>query len=368
MLVTPEVHKPADTPAATANGDAAAHAIAPGAPAALASNGTGVNGSGGKFESLVPEETKQASLTAPASATDKPASSIFGGASAPGVSSTSAQPPVMAGALSAGDPGSSTLPVPKPAESTEKDGVEDVTGASAVPKAAEPTQTDGIESAAVGSTATSDAPAAPAAASSTSAPKPSVLNGAESKDAGIDAPATSTVLGEKKDDEKKKDAVHADTLPSAEKPSTAISTADAVEEDKDVEMKDAASIPAPEKPLAPAPTPVTGTAPATDISGVSAPTAGAPTTTPALATPSTAVQEATGGKRKAETDAEEPAGAPAAKKQKGAFSRAMDKAKEAVKDVKDKAKPGRKPGKREKKEIAPVGRTERKTRSQARAE
>lgn len=351
--MTPDVHKPADTPAATANGSAAA----PTAPIDSAVNGNGVNGSGPKLESLVPEETKQASASAAPAATEAQGSSTVG-ASAPSSSSTAAQPPVMTGALPEGDQSSSKVPVSDLAESNAHDGVEDIPGASASTKPAGPTQTDDIKGASAGPTSTSDDPTTSAPADS-SAPKPSVLNG-EKKDDAVET-TTSTILDEKSDPEKK-DATTSVALPGESGAVAAV--ADPVEK-KDVEMKDATPISASEKPSAAAPAPVT--APATDTSGVAS-TTGAPTITPALATPSTAAAEATGGKRKAPADAEEATVEPATKKQKGAFSRAMDKAKEAVKDVKEKAKPGRKPGKREKKEIAPVGRTERKTRSQARAE
>lgn len=362
LTVHPEVHKPTDTPATTANGGAVAPSTAADASASSASNGTSVNGSGSKLESLVPEDTKQTSTSGPAPATEKPDHSISA-ASGPSSLSTSAPPPVMTGALPPGDQSNPMAPVPNPTESAEKDGVEDITGANAVSEPTVSAQTDGIQGASVGSTVTSDAPAsAPSdAASSLSDPKPKVLNGAGQKDDGADTTATNTVVGEKKNDEKD-DASTSAALPPTESASAGAPTADPVEK-KDVEMEDAAPVPASKEPFASGATPASATAPATDISGVLS-TTGAPTTTPALATPSTAAGEATGGKRKSGTDAE----VPAAKKQKGAFSRAVDKAKEAVKDVKEKAKPGRKPGKREKKEIAPVGRTERKTRSQARAE
>lgn len=346
LAVTPDIHKPASIPAATTNGGDAA---APVASTAAASHGNGVNGSGPKLESLVPEQSEPA---APPAATEASATSIPD-ASAPSGSSTSAQPPVMTGALPSEGQSNSIAPVPKEAESTEKDGVEDIIGGGAATKPTTLAQTDEVKGDSAGSTTT---PAGAVATEPSSAPKPNDLNG-EKKDSAIDT-STSIVLDEKKDSEK----------PAfTEEPKATAPAADPVEQ-KDVEMKDAAPIPAAEKPSAPAPTPVPATAPVTDTTGLAS-TTGAPTTTPALATPSTAVTEATGGKRKAPADEVEAAAPePAAKKQKGAFSRAMDKAKEAVKDVKEKAKPGRKPGKREKKEIAPVGRTERKTRSQARAE
>lgn len=148
-------------------------------------------------------------------------------------------------------------------------------------------------------------------------------------------------------------------LASESKPETVVPTSAPIEKE-DVEMKDATPPPSLENAK-----PDTTTAPVSGIPEVVGAT-GAPMTTPALATPATTAVEATGTKRKADTaEAEEPA----TKKQKGAFSKALDKAKEAVKDVKDKAKPGRKPGKKAKKEAAPppVGRTQRTTRSQARS-
>lgn len=242
----------------------------------------------------------------------------------------------MTGALAlTGDSSTAASSLPhKPVQSTEKDGVEDITGTHAVPKPTAPSQSDGFKDAATGSNSS----AAPTGA-------PSALNGTD-----------------------KKDAAGSTGLASLDKP-TAVPA-----EKQDVEMKDASAPSTSEKPptLASAPSAAPPAAPpaaGADVSGLTGAT-GAPTPTPALATPATAVTEATGEKRKADSDAPDGVEEPAAKKQQGAFSKAVDKAKSAIHDVKQKAKPGRKPGSKAKKEAAPppVGRTERKTRSQARAE
>lgn len=272
------------------------------APILPPSNGT--NGSVGKTESAVSDDTRQTS--------------------APGAA-------VMTGALPlTGDSSTAAASLPnKPVQSTEKDGVEDITEAGAVPKPAASTQSDGVKE-----TVTDSGPLA------SSAVAPTALNGADKKDA-----AGSTVLT------------------SEDKPSTTASIT-APAEKADVEMKDAPVPSTTQQPstLASAP-PAAGA----DISGLAGATV-APTPAPALATPATAATEpATGEKRKADADDVEE---PAAKKPKGTFAKAVDKAKSAIQDVKEKAKPGRKPGSKAKKEAAPppVGRTERKTRSQARAE
>lgn len=89
----------------------------------------------------------------------------------------------------------------------------------------------------------------------------------------------------------------------------------------------------------------------------------------------------TGEKRKADTGATNGAATaeePAEKKQKSTVEKVVEKAKEVVEDVKEKTTgstasnkdngPARKASKRGKKDAPPVGRTERKTRSQARLE
>lgn len=118
-------------------------------------------------------------------------------------------------------------------------------------------------------------------------------------------------------------------------------------EQKDVDMKDAVPAPA--------------TAPVADGTGASS-ASGA-----GLATNG---EEATGEKRKAEAGANGTATSegPAEKKHKGLAGKVATKAKEVVEEVKEKATPARKNSKKGKKEQAPVGRTERKTRSQGRLE
>lgn len=117
------------------------------------------------------------------------------------------------------------------------------------------------------------------------------------------------------------------------------------------------------------------TAPASSLAAgkpaESAPTSAAAPEEPATAHASAAVPTETGGpaskgkKRKAEGD-DEPVKAeePTAKKRKGPIVRAVAKAKGVVGDMKEKASSK---SKKAKKDPAPVGRTERKTRSQARA-
>ncbi|CAN8102954.1 unnamed protein product [Discula destructiva] len=316
----------ADAPAATVNGGDAAPSTTAGASTAPASNGDGVNGAAVNTKSALSEENKQAS--APAS-------------------------DVMTGALPlADDQSKPASSLPKPALSTEKDGVEDTAGADTAPKLTAPT---------------GSIPAADSKKDTTN----SIV---DNKDAPTGVSANEPTQPSSGSHEAEKKETVLSTGPASEdKPSVTASTTVPIEKE-DIEMKDAALPPAAEKPSvsAPAPdtntAPVATTAPVSDMSGVTGVTGAteAPTTTPALATPATAAAEATGAKRKADTDNTEE---PATKKHKGAFSRAMDKAKEAVQEVKEKAKPGRKPGKKAKKETAPppVGRTERKTRSQARA-
>lgn len=138
----------------------------------------------------------------------------------------------------------------------------------------------------------------------------------------------------------------------------------ATDENKDVDMKDAA------------PTRVESSTEQKDVdmkdSGPTAATisdgTGVPSTSGA-ASPADG-EEATGEKRKAEAGTNGTAAdkEPAEKKQKGLADKVVTKAKDVVEEVKEKATPARKNSKKGKKEPAAVGRTERKTRSQGRAE
>lgn len=150
--------------------------------------------------------------------------------------------------------------------------------------------------------------------------------------------------------EKRDDEVAAQIVPTAvadEKKDVDMKDAGPVEsstEQKDVEMKDSA------------PKTITASAAAdgTDVS----------------ATSTANDVELTGAKRKATNGQNGAATAeePAEKKQKGLADKVVTKAKEVVEEVKEKATPTRKNSKKAKKEQAPIGRTERKTRSQGRAE
>lgn len=282
----------------------AANSEAPTAPNLPPSDGA--NGSVGKTDSAVPDATKETS--------------------APGAA-------VMTGALPlTGDSstGASSLPN-KPAESTE-DGVKDIAEAGDVSKPAAAIRPDGINN-----------------------------------DAGVSAPlATSAGAHSALNGHDKNDTTGSTDLASEDKSNNTAPT-----EKQDVEMKEAPVASSTEQPSALASaSPAAGA----DISGVAGAT-GAPTPTPALATPATAGTEATGEKRKADTGTKHSLEMPPEKKGKGALSKAVNNAKDAFEDVKEKAKPGkakpgRKPGSKTKKEAPrpPVGRTERKTRSQARAE
>lgn len=443
LPVAPDVHKPAATPAATANGGAAPPLTASAGPDATGSSNNGINGSANKFEPVVPQEAKQASDSGPvadrttAPATEKPSSSIFEApaiAAAPSThsnsdvpisSSSSGQPPVMTGALPLGEQSKPAASLHKPSDSTQHDRAQDVTAAHSAPKPAGPSETDPIK----------DVFEKP---TSTSASKPSALNGGEQndagkkdvlpqaapassdassraglgsslsekkdndvKDGGLPAPAssaepsTAAVLGEKKDVE----MTDAAPLASAEKPST-VTPLTASSEKKDVEMEDAdtlapsVSIPsktvdapaastgkddagikdAPSATSASTAAPTTSapevskpiTAPIVDNTGIASTTAVPPAS--ATAAPNAVAGPITGEKRKADSDpnAAEAAEGPAQKKQKGPFAKVVAKAKGAVHDMKEKANTKRKA--KETKERPPVGRTERKTRSQGRAD
>lgn len=441
LAVAPEIHKPADTPAATSNGSAAAPLTASAGPEASESSNTGLNGSANKFEPVVPEEAKQASDPAPvadpnpAPSTEKPSSSISeapatalstnSNSEVPTSSSASGQPPVMTGALPLGDQSKPAASEPKPSDSTQHDGVEDVPGANVAPKPAGTSETVPIKDA-------SEKPTA------TSAPESSALNGGEQNDAGKNdilppaapAPIDASIgtgpgssLSEKKDNDVKDGGVSASAftaepstaafgekndvemkdatpLAPAEKPSN-VTSLTASGEKKDVEMEDAGALApsvstasktadapaassdkndagikdAPSATSASTAAPISSapevakpaTAPAIDITGITSTTAAPPTST--TAAPNAVAEPVTGAKRKADTDADaaDADKAPAQKKQKGPFAKVVAKAKGAVHDMKEKANTKRK-NKKETKERPPVGRTERKTRSQGRVE
>lgn len=177
-----------------------------------------------------------------------------------------------------------------------------------------------------------------------------------------DVPATATktaepvVNGSDKTISEKDDAASTEVAPGA-----------MVDEKKDADMKDVASVEAggsseqkdvDMKDAAPAST----TAPASTATDAST-TSGAVSATDG--------GKATGAKRKAEKTGANGTAAnkePAEKKHKGLAGKVATKAKEVVEEVKEKATPARKNSKKGKKEPAPVGRTERKTRSQGHAE
>lgn len=352
---TPEVQKAAEAPAAAANGD------------------TVVNGAA-KTSTLDPAPTadKLASPVLGASATNN----VSGAASS---STTAVQPPVMTGALPLGDKPEDTTP--KPAESTEADGVKDITAGNA---ASEPIALNGDDKKEdkVEGTDSSTAPVSTGASTGanigektdadTKGAVPSVSVPTETPS----APAPTTELDEKKD------VAMEDAVPSTEPASTTkASTAEPVgatgatepTEKGDVEMQDATpAVPSAEPVVPEPPVPTTSTekkddakdtAPATVVAGTAN---NSETTQPAAPAP------VTGSNKRKAVDEPEVNGAAAteeqpAKKQKGTFAKAVAKAKEAVHDVKEKATPKRKGTKKEKERPA-VGRTERKTRSQGRAD
>lgn len=167
--------------------------------------------------------------------------------------------------------------------------------------------------------------------------------------------------------------------PSASEPEAAGS-------DQDDGVKDAAAAPAaPAAPVSPVatdkPTELNGgekkDVDMNDASPAALTSDTAPTTAQDLAPTSKTAE--TGDKRKADADATNGATAteePAEKKQKSVVEKIVDKAKDVVEDVKEKTGtattkdngPARKASKRGKKDAPPVGRTERKTRSQGRVE
>lgn len=181
LPLAPETTKQADAPATEANG----------AADAPASNSNGVNGAttGAKFEPVVPEE-KKADTAAAAPAVETPASS----AAAPGTSASDsaapAQAPVMTGALGASEP--------KPAESTNDDGVKDATATT------KPAELNGSNDKDVemkdsapptSSLETADAPAAAPAAPEKATPVPAATTDPASN---IEASDTTAETGEKR--------------------------------------------------------------------------------------------------------------------------------------------------------------------------
>lgn len=317
LPVAPEAHKPVDTPA----------------PAAVTNGGgtaaSGLNGAANKFESVVPEEPKQASAAAPP--TEKPAeppvNNIAGATSS---SSANAQPPVMTGALPLGGQPKSDAPASE--TSSQHDGIKDALAASSTPAGISAPKTEASD----GKETVEDTSAADStktgAANTLKAPEPSAINGGD----------------------KSKDA--------------------------DVEMKDA---PAAASPITAA-VPSTA-APGATVAPIAAPLASHPVSAPVTdvtSTASTTAMPALGGlggevageKRKAGvgpvagSNGAAVAEEPAEKKQKGPLAKVLNKAKEAVEEVKEKTTPARKNSKKAKKDPAPVGRTERKTRSQGHAE
>lgn len=349
VSVIPEPQKPADAPAATANGHSA------------------VNGdSKTSALALVPAADKPAAPALSLSATNN-------ASEAPSSSATSVQPPVMTGALPPGDKPEDTTP--KPAESTEADGVNDI---SAVTAASEPSALNGDDKKEATDVGGASPSAVPGSTGASIGAETGEKNDTDLKDdappvfapvAEPSAVATTTGLGEKKDVDME-DAAPSSAPAATTKPSTTEPV-----EKGDVEMQDAAPAAPSADPAVPTPAaPVTTStekeddvkdaAPATDVVG---------TASTAEATPAAAPAPVTGGKKRKADDEADVNGAcateePAAKKQKGTFARAVAKAKEAVHDVKEKATPKRKGTKKEKKERPPVGRTERKTRSQGRAD
>lgn len=113
LPLAPETTKQAGAPTTEASGTTDAPV----------SNSNGVNGTttAAKFEPVVPEE-KKADTAAPAPAVENPASSAAVPGESASESAAPTQAPVMTGALGASEP--------KPAESTNDDGVKDATSAT----------------------------------------------------------------------------------------------------------------------------------------------------------------------------------------------------------------------------------------------
>lgn len=349
--VSPEAQKSASAaPAATANGD------------------TVVNG------------TAKTSTLDPAPAVDKPASPALGASAtndasdALGSSATAVQPPVMTGALPLGDKPEDITP--KPTESTETDGVKDITPGTAASEPIALNGDDRKEPKVEGTTSPSTAPISTGASTGVETGE---KNGADTQNAATSVhaptavpsavPAT-TELGEEKDVEME------DATPlTAPAPTTKPSTTEATEpsEKGDVEMQNAAPTASSAEPVVPEPAAPTTSAETKDNVGDATPATGvAGTPITAEAAQSAVPTPMTGSKKRKAADEAGVNGAdasaePTAKKQKGAFARAVAKAKETVHDVKEKATSKRKGSKKEKERPA-VGRTERKTRSQGRAD
>lgn len=165
-----------------------------------------------------------------------------------------------------------------------------------------------------------DVPVGTAAPASVSISESSVVNGGEKEDVKKNE-GVPTADGEK--DVELKDAAPASTTESSE---------------KDIDMKDA------------------------DPTPTAAPVASTTTVPPV---PTSNGKEVTSDKRKADngTNGSTADEEPAQKKQKG-LDKVVAKAKEVIEEVKEKATPARKTSKKGKKDTVPVGRTERKTRSQ----
>lgn len=408
LALASDVHQPADTPAATANGGSAA---APSTAAGLVNTNGAANESGlampkapmtanpDPLAAETPKDSVSSAVTGTANPfASKSAASTNSAVDGPSDASTSTpgQPPVMTGALPpATEENKSAASAPKPVALDQDDGVKD---SSAKPVGAlngDEKKATELKDNAPPVVPASDAASTGAGLGSLSGEKKDIENGAgSSATAATEEPTTTasiTAPGEKNDVEMA-DAAPPVASASTTNPSTIASTT-APSGKEDVEMKDGA-LPAPSEkppvsskattsaekeakvkhvvsPAASAPTPalevskpVTG--PVADVTG----------TASTFAAPATATvgKPVAGKKRKADDtdetggDAAEEATAPPAKKRKGTFAKAVAKAKEAVHDVKEKATSKRKGPKKEKKERLPVGRTERKTRSQAKTE
>lgn len=265
---------------------------------------SGVNGTGDNIQPLVPEVSKQSN----APAVDSSANKTPAPDSAPTTSDAIETP------TESGQPAVMTGALPLGGQSNQ---------GPALITPIESMQDDGVK----------DVPA-----TATKTPELGA-NGTDKKDRGEGASsadiAPGAAVAEKKDVDMK------DVAPVESESSSGSS------EQKDVDMKDTAPAPA---------------------TASSADGTGAPGTSGAVS--ATNGEGATGEKRKAEAGANGTATneEPAEKKHKGLADKAASKAKEVVEEVKEKATPARKNSKKGKKEQAPVGRTERKTRSQGRAE
>lgn len=182
LPLAPETSKQEDAPATEPAGTSDA----------AAPNSNGVNGTttGAKFEPVVPEE-KKADTAAPAPAVETPAASSAAPGAGASESIAPAQAPVMTGALGGSEP--------KPAESTNDDGVKDAAASATKPAELNGANDKDVEM----KDSTGAAPAPEASGTSSAAPvaqeKPAPIPAATTDPASnTEAGSTSAETGEKR--------------------------------------------------------------------------------------------------------------------------------------------------------------------------